>query len=141
MIAKQWLNRARRLDLEIDILKHTREKVHDRVTSITQSYDSDGAQSSKDPHKFDRLIELDGLISERASELVRIKEEILLVINQLPDCRQRMVFISYYLGDFSTRWKDVEAATHYSESQVKRIKKAGYKEVEKLIGLNKDDPV
>ena len=96
MTAKQWLNRGRRIDQEISKLMETKALIEARLTSITQSYDSDGAQSTKDPHKFDRLVEIDSLISERADELTRTKAEILTTINQLPDSRQRMVLISYY---------------------------------------------
>lgn len=131
MTAKQWLNRARRLDEELAKLEDTRERIYARVTSITQSYDSDGAQSSKDPHKFDRLAELDGLISERTDELVHIKAEILAAINRLPDRRQRLVLISYYVD--GKTWEQTAVDMNYSYMHVTRIHGYALQEIEKML--------
>ena len=53
MTAKQILSKGRGIDREINALIRTRDETKDRLTHITQNYDGDGAQSTKDPHKFD----------------------------------------------------------------------------------------
>lgn len=131
MTAKQWLNRGRRIDQEISKLIETRELIEARLTSITQSYDSDGAQATKDPHKFDRLVEIDSLISERADELTRTKAEILTTINQLPDSRQRMVLISYYID--GKTWEQTAVDLHYSYMHIMRIHGYALMEIEKML--------
>ena len=131
MTAKQWLNRARRLDEEIAKLEDTRRRTRERVTSITQSYDSDGAQSTKDPHKFDRLAELNSLISVRTDELVHIKAEILETINRLPDRRQRLVLISYYVD--GKTWEQTAVDMNYSYMHVTRIHGYALQEIEKML--------
>ena len=131
MTAKQWLNRGRRIDQEISKLMETKELIEARLTSITQSYDSDGAQSTKDPHKFDRLVEIDSLISERADELTRTKAEILTAINQLPDSRQRMVLISYYID--GKTWEQTAVDLHYSYMHIMRIHGYALAGIEKML--------
>lgn len=131
MTAKQWLNRGRRIDQEISKLMETKALIEARLTSITQSYDSDGAQSTKDPHKFDRLVEIDSLISERADELTRTKAEILTTINQLPDSRQRMVLISYYID--GKTWEQTAVDLHYSYMHIMRIHGYALVEIEKML--------
>lgn len=134
MTAKQWLNRGRRIDQEISKLMETKALIEARLTSITQSYDSDGAQSTKDPHKFDRLVEIDSLISERADELTRTKAEILTTINQLPDSRQRMVLISYYID--GKTWEQTAVDLHYSWRQVMRMHGRALIEIEPCIKMS-----
>ena len=131
MTAKQWLNRGRRIDQEISKLMETKALIEARLTSITQSYDSDGAQATKDPHKFDRLVEIDSLISERADELTRTKAEILTTINQLPDSRQRMVLISYYID--GKTWEQTAVDLHYSYMHIMRIHGYALVEIEKML--------
>ena len=131
MTAKQWLNRGRRIDQEISKLMETKALIEARLTSITQSYDSDGAQSTKDPHKFDRLVEIDSLISERADELTRTKAEILTAINQLPDSRQRLVLISYYID--GKTWEQTAVDLHYSYMHIMRIHGYALVEIEKML--------
>lgn len=131
MTAKQWLNRGRRIDQEISKLMETKALIEARLTSITQSYDSDGAQTTKDPHKFDRLVEIDSLISERADELTRTKAEILTTINLLPDSRQRMVLISYYID--GKTWEQTAVDLHYSYMHIMRIHGYALVEIEKML--------
>lgn len=133
MTAKQWLNRARGIEKEIAKLKETQCKTREQVTSITQSYNSDGAQSSKDPHKFDRLAELDDLISTRMDDLIKVKAEILTMINQLSDRRQRLVLISYYVD--GKTWEQTAVDLNYSYMHVTRIHGYALKEIEPLINM------
>ena len=58
MTAKQYMNRVRRIDREIEALLHLSETTRESLESITQNYEADGAQSTKNPHKYDRLVEL-----------------------------------------------------------------------------------
>lgn len=89
------------------------------MTSITQNYDSDGAQSSKDPHKFDALVELEDKLDAKIDELYRIKNEILDTIFRLDDPRERMVLKGRYV-DMKT-WEQIAVEMSYSYMQVTRI--------------------
>ena len=131
--AKQYLNRVRRVDKEITALLRMVEKTKDSVTSITQKYDSDGAQSTKDPHKFDRLVMLESVVDEKVYQLVDLKAEILQTIMKLEDNRQRIVLIEYYL-EMKT-WEQVAVDMNYSFQHVMRMHGYALQEVQKIINM------
>jgi len=131
MTAKQWLGRARYIDREIALLLKTKAETRDSLTKITQSYESDGAQVSKDPHKFDRLAELENMIDEKVDELTRTKAEIMQVIFRLEDRRQKMVLISYYIR--MKTFEQIAVEMNYSFRQITNIRRRGIMEVQKLI--------
>ena len=91
MTAKQFLGRARWADKEIVSLMRTRDETFDRLTHITQSYDGDGAQVTKDPHKFDSYVALEQKLDQMIDELCDIKLEIINVLSQLKDTRELMI--------------------------------------------------
>jgi DNA-directed RNA polymerase specialized sigma subunit len=132
MTAKQWLGRARYIDREIALLQKTKAETRDSMTKITQSYESDGAQVSKDPHKFDRLAELENMIDDKVDELTRTKAEIMQVIFRLEDRRQKMVLISYYIR--MKTFEQIAVEMNYSFRQITNIRRRGIMEVQKLIG-------
>lgn len=117
--ARSYLNRARNIDHEIDVLLKTETETRDKILHITQRYDGDGAQATKDPHKFDRLAELSSMIDQKVDELVEVKEEILQMIGRLPDQRQRNVCTSYYVR--MKTFEEIAVEEHYSYRQTKRI--------------------
>ena len=132
MNAKQWLSRARFIDREIALLQKTKEETRDNLTKITQSYESDGAQTTKDPHKYDRLVELENEIDQKVDELIATKREIMNVIFKVEDRNQRQVLISYYI-----RMKTLEKIAvemNYSFRQIGNIRRYGIREVQKIIG-------
>lgn len=130
LTARQWLGRARSIDREINALVNAKAETRDRVLSITQNYSSDGAQSSKDPHKYDRLVELEDLIDQKIDELLAVKQEITDAIGTLEDGRQRTVLTDYYVRLLSIEETAVDC--HYSYRQTIRYHRAGIAEFEKL---------
>lgn len=132
MNAKQWLSRARFIDREIALLQKTKEETRDNLTKITQSYESDGAQTTKDPHKYDRLVELENEIDQKVDELIATKREIMNVIFKVEDRNQRQVLISYYLRMMTLEKIAVEM--NYSFRQIGNIRRYGIREVQKIIG-------
>ena len=83
--ARQWLGRARGINREIEALTNAKQETRDQLLRITQNYSSDGAQSTKDPHKYDRLAELEDLIDQKVDELIRVKREITEEISKLQE--------------------------------------------------------
>lgn len=134
MTAKQWLNRARRIDREIRTLEEVISSTRERLESVTQSYSGDGAQSTKDPHKFDRLVELESLVNEKIDEQIQIKTEILEAISQIRDRRQRIVLTEYYLN--MKTWEQVAVEINYSWRQVMNIHGRALQEMQRIISLN-----
>ena len=131
MTAKQFLSRGRWIEREITSLIKTRDETRDRLTHITQNYDGDGAQTSKDPHKFDSLVELEDKIDELIDRLYATKTEILGVIDKLEDRREFLALKVYYI-DMKT-WEEVCVEMNYSWKQVMRIRKRAIANVEALL--------
>lgn len=112
MNVKQWLMRARTLDREINSLLEEKQNVRDRILKITQSYTGNVVQATKDPHKFDRVVELELEIDRNIDELVRVKAEILNAISQLPDGRYREILRLRYLKGMT--FEQIAVELHYS---------------------------
>lgn len=129
--ARRWLGRARSIEKEIDSLQNAKAETRERLEKITQNYSSDGAQVTKDPHKFDKLVELEDMIDRRMNELVSVKEEITETICKLDDGRQRTVLLDYYIRGKSLE----ETAVHmsYSYASIKKIRARAIRSVELII--------
>lgn len=131
MTAKQFLNRARRIDREISQLLELQQHTRDRLTNITQTLTADIVSGSHDPHKFDKLAELESDINTKIDELVEVKREIFHLIQQLPTRSHRLVLMSYYL-DMKT-WEQTAVNMNYSWRQTMRIHGQALIEVEKIL--------
>lgn len=125
-----WLKRARDIDKEKDALEKAQQEARDAMTRITQNYETDGAQTSKDPHKFDRLAELDNLIAEKLAELAAVQTEILRAITMLENGKQRTVLIDYYVRCMTL--EETAAEMHITFRHVLRIRKVAVQNLEKL---------
>jgi DNA-directed RNA polymerase specialized sigma subunit len=131
MTAKQFLGRARWADKEIVSLMRTRDETFDRLTHITQSYDGDGAQATKDPHKFDSYVALEQKLYQMIDDLCDIKLEIINVLSQLKDTRELMILKSYYV-DLKT-WERTAADCGLSWTHTMRLRKSAIKNVEAVL--------
>ena len=131
MTAKQYMNRVRRVDKEIQALDRLILKTRESVESITQKYDSDGAQSTKNPHKYDRLVELESLVDEKIQEQLNLKAETLITIAKLKDRRQRIVLTEYYL-EMKT-WEQVAVDIGYTYQHTMRIHGYALKTIAELL--------
>lgn len=131
MNAKQYLLRVRHIDKEINSLLMTISETRAKLTKVTQSFDGDGAQSTKDPHKFDRLVELEALCDDLIDEQLRLKEETLRTISQLQDRRHRLVLKEYYV-DCKT-WEQVAVDLRYAFRHVIRLHGAALGAMQELM--------
>ena len=119
MTAKEWLMRGWRIDREITALERTRKETWDRLTSMTPTYAGEAVQREGDPHKFERLTELDADIDRRIDRLIDTKREIIDVIAQVPDSRYRTLLTERYTA-FKT-WEQIAVDMNYSFRHVTRM--------------------
>ena len=125
------MNRVRRIDKEIEALQRMVQKTRDSVESITQKYDGDGAQTTKNPHKFDRLVELEALVDEKIQEQLALKAETLDTISKLKDRRQRLILTEYYL-EMKT-WEQVAVDIGYTYQHTMRIHGYALKAISEIM--------
>lgn len=117
---KQWLWRARGIDREIKSLQMTRDAEYARVTSIASQLNGMTVSGSKDPHKYDRLAELDDTINRLSDELTATKNEILTGIYHLEDQRYREVLKLYYVDSMTL--EQIAVKMNYSFPHISRLK-------------------
>ena len=129
--AWKWLGRARSINQEIATLEEELQKARDDLTRVTQNYQSDGAQSTKDPHKFDRVAEYADMINERIEALYDMKAEILDVIGKLENGKQRTLLTKYYVETMTL--EQTAAFMGISFRQILRIRKKAVQNVEKFL--------
>jgi len=132
------LSRARHLDGEIDDLMAKKQTAFDALTRVTQNYTTDGAQSSKDPHKFDRYAELMQTLDDLTDQYLAALLEITETIAKVEDERQRRVLTLYYtVKDKATgrplTWEQVAVTLHYSWKQTRRIHAKALQAVEEIL--------
>ena len=89
--------RARDIDREINSLLKEKQEVRDKVLKITQSYTGEVVSGTKDPHRFDRVVELEIEIDKQIDNLVAVKAEILNAISKLSDGRYREILRLRYI--------------------------------------------
>lgn len=131
MTAKQWLMRAWKLDREISSLIRARDSTRERVMSITQNYSAIMVGGTKDPHKYDRLMELENRIDQRIDELVGIKEEVIAVISQVDDNRYRLILQERYIE--CKTFEQIAVDGYYSWRHTLRLHGKALKAVEPHI--------
>lgn len=119
MTVKQWLRRYQNADHRIDSLLRDRQEVYDRLIKITSALNGDAVSSTKDPHKFDELAELDIFIRQRVAQSMAIRLEITTAIDELEDWRQREILIYRYLNNYT--WEQVADTIHISRRHVTRL--------------------
>lgn len=131
MTAKQYLNRVRRIDKEIAALLRLVQSTRESLENTTQNYNSDGAQSTKNPHKYDRLVELESLVDEKIDEQIALKAEILETITKLSDRRHRLLLMEYYV-EMKT-WEQIAVDLNYTYMHITRLHGHALKEVQAII--------
>ena len=97
MNTKSWLQRAWGIEDEINTLLATKEIIKQSLLSTTAKLDGDPVQSTKDPHKYDRLAiiidTIDGLIDKRYDT----ENEIIQAIGRLEKPLYRRIMILRYI--------------------------------------------
>lgn len=119
MTAKEYLNRARRVDLEITTLVKARDAEKDRVLRIVQSFDGINVSGTKDPHKFDRLAELELELDRQIDRLVDIKADVAKEIARLSNPIYRVVLTKRYIECLT--FEQIAVDIKYSYKQTCRI--------------------
>ena len=128
---KQWLWRARWIDREIASLLKTRTAEYNRLTSITQQLTGMTVSGSKDPHKYDKLAELDGTIMQLVEELRTSKSEILKAIGKIDDERYRMILKYYYVDSMTL--EEIAVEMHYSFPHIKRLRREAIENLKMIL--------
>ena len=116
---KQWLSRALRIDGEIYSLLETRDRERQKLISITAKIDGDPVQTTHDPHKYDRLVELNGEIDKLIDKQLSIKAEIIRAIGQMEKPIYRRIILLKYIDGMTL--PAIAEAVHISQRHTERL--------------------
>ena len=119
MTTKQWLSRALRIDGTIYSLMESREKEKQRLLNNTQKLDGDPVQSTKDPHKYDRLVEFNEAIDILIDQQIAIKTEIVNAIGKLEKPLYKKILLLKYIDGMT--FPAIAEAVHISQRHVERL--------------------
>lgn len=120
MTTKEWLSRATDIDREIGRLLREKRRAYERCLSVTSRCSvTGGVSGTKDPHKYDALVEYESLIDEKIDELYAVKQEILTAIWSIEDATLREVLQRKYI-EFQSL-EQIAVGMNYSYRQVKRL--------------------
>ena len=119
MTTKQWLSRALRIDGEIYSLMETRDREKQKLTSITAKLTGDPVQTTHDPHKFDRLVELNAAIDKLIDNQLAIKAEIITAIGLLNKPIYRRILLLKYVDGMT--FPAIAEAVHISQRHTERL--------------------
>lgn len=116
---KQWLSRGRFLKKEIDALQIIRDEEFARCMAVTSKSTVENISYSANPHKMDRLIELDSLLMVKLNELYKIEKEITEAIYKVEDSTLRTLLLYRYIS--SQTWEQIAVAMSYTYQHVCRL--------------------
>ena len=134
MTAKEWLNRGRYLDREIDQLLEDQQNALNLACGTAVSYGGEKVQTSKKnvtERRFIAYADYSAKIDNRIDELYAIKTEIKAAINKLDDPLLRALLIAYYIN--MKTFDQVANELHYSIRHINRLHNYALKETKKNI--------
>ena len=131
LTTKEWLMRGWKLNREIDKLIEAREAYRAMLTSVTANPSGDVVQSTKDPHKFDRLAEYDDALGADIAEYDHIMWEIQTTIHKVRDSRYRLLLLDRYTL-FKT-WEQIAVDECYNIRHVWRLHGEALKAAEPIV--------
>ena len=136
MDAKAWLARGFWLRREKEQLERMREETFARLTQMTATPNGDRVSGTRNPHKFEKLIELDTDLAKKIEQLDRTRLEIFNTIQQLTDSRYRQVLLGRYYECMA--WTDIATLMHYEERQVYRVHGLALQAIQPIIDAKKE---
>ena len=119
MTTKQWLSRALRIEEEIEELRDQRREEWQRLTNVTQNLTGDTIQTTKDPHKYEHLLELVELYDKLIDQRAEVKIEILTAISKSEKTIYRRILTKKYIE--GKTFEVIAEEVKMSDRHVKRL--------------------
>ena len=129
--ARRWLNRGWSMEREIDALTDLKCEAFEQATSMTAAPDGIRVSGSQDPHKLDRLAELNGKIDRIIDEENAVKTEIIDLIRGIEDRRFRTILINRYTRYLT--FEQIAVQLNYSWRQVIRLHRSALYAVAEIL--------
>lgn len=119
MTAKEFLNRGRELDAEIEQLKRLKRKAYDQATSVTAATDKPPISGGAGRDVFASYAQYATALEEQTAELLDVQRSIREAIEQVPNGRYRRLLTARYIEGMT--WEQIACDMAYSFRQVTRM--------------------
>ena len=122
MTTKEWLSRARNIDVEINELLKEQQQAFESVTGAVPAANGERVQSSGGNTYENRLVNYVAYsekIDARIDELYAVKQEIEAAIEQVGDSTLRAILIMRYLRFYT--WEHIAVELNYGYRQICRL--------------------
>lgn len=133
-VAKEWLNRGRKLNSEINSLIKKQQRAFEQACNTTSPLQQDKVQSSKGNTAESNMIryaDYNDKINKKVNELHEVKKEILSAISKLDNKVYKTLLTERYIK-FS-RWEQVAKSINKTCTNTKaRLHRSALKAVSKL---------
>ena len=123
MTAKEWLQKGRRMNFEIDELLASRDRVFEKACKCGfVDYEKDKIQTTKTNSTENKIITYIAYtqdIDMRTDALYEYRRQMLSCINKLNDSTYRTILIAYYIN--CKGWEQIARDQSYSVRQILRL--------------------
>jgi hypothetical protein len=138
MTAKEYLERIREIDREIDLLIAERNRTLDIVLQITVDPSDvrvqSGSISSRVENAAIRMIDLSEKIDKKIDEYIDMKAEAGRLIDRLDDSRYRAVLKYRYIDGM--KWRDISKKMIYDICTVQRVGSEAISKLDEIVSYN-----
>ena len=119
MTTKQWLGRATGLNTLLFAIEKSKLAEWEKITKVTAPSDGDVVNSTPDPHKFDRYIELVNQYNTLWDRQIAIKTEIMAAISKLDKPLYITILMNRYVDGMT--FPAIAEEVHLSQRHVERL--------------------
>lgn len=138
MTAKEYLERIREIDRELDLLIAERNRTLDIVLQITVDPSDVRVQSASISSRVEnaaiRMIDLSEKIDKKIDEYIDMKAEAGRLIDRLDDSRYRAVLKYRYIAGM--KWRDISKKMIYDICTVQRVGSEAISKLDEIVSYN-----
>ena len=135
MNAKEYLSQTAVINHKIDSKLEQAGSLRTLAMKVTTPFGEDKVKTTKKQSPMEeimvKLIDLEQEVNDDIDALIKTKEELLEVINQVSDINHQVILEKRYIA--GKTWEDIAKETGYDRSTVYRNHGKALKEVEEII--------
>lgn len=133
MTAKEYLNRYRRINAEIDCKLEEIAHYRSMATRLspTAMFDRNGNVSDKVGRSVAKIVDLETEIDREVDELVETRRDMMQMISRLDNADMQLILELRYIAMFS--WSQIAEKMHWSTEKIFKLHGKSLKIIEKLL--------
>lgn len=137
MTVKEWLDKGRKLDIELKQLREERKQALDLACSCTSCPNDEKVQTSTkntSDGKFAAYTEYSAMIDKKEFELLVYKSRMHNLINRLDNPTYRTLLSLRYIN--CKTWEQIAEDMHYMVRNIYNLHEQALKALSLVIGIN-----